>query len=222
MMNNLLSQLQEYFWYNQPIKILDQHQRKTTMIALQNYFPNDEYLQWEEQQNEKHEYVNGEIYAMAGASENHVIITDNFSAILVTQLRGNQCRSFSSDMKVNILEKSIYYYPDLLVTCDPRDRQNKQYKSYPCLIIEVLSESTEAKDRGVKFAHYQTLESLQEYVLVSQWEKRVEVFRRTDRQFWLLQTLTDDDIIELQSINLSIPVTAIYEGVDLSPDLTSV
>ena len=86
----------------------------------------------------------------------------------------------------------------------------------------MLSESTEAKDRGVKFANYQTLETLQEYVLVNQEEKRVEVFRRTDRQFWLLQTLTDDDIIELQSINLSIPVTAIYEGVDLSPDLTSV
>ncbi|MFM7439803.1 MAG: Uma2 family endonuclease, partial [Snowella sp.] len=115
-----------------------------------------------------------------------------------------------------------YYYPDLLVTCDQRDRLNKQYKNYPCLIIEVLSESTEARDRGVKFANYQTLESLQEYVLINQAEKRVEVFRRTDRQFWLLQTLTDNDILELQSINLSIPVTAIYEGVELAPDSTSV
>ena len=191
------------------------------MIALSNYFPSEEYLRWEEQQNEKHEYIDGQIYAMAGASENHVIITDNFSATLVTQLRGGQCRSFSSDMKVSILEKSIYYYPDLLVTCDQRDRLNKQYKSYPCLIIEVLSESTEAKDRGVKFAHYQTLESLQEYVLVSQWEKRVEVFRRTDRQFWLLQTLTEDDMIELKSINLSIPVAEIYEGVEFTSDLIS-
>ena len=186
------------------------------MIALPNYFSSDEYLQWEEQQDEKHEYVDGQIYAMAGASENHVIITDNFSAILVTQLRGSQCRSFSSDMKVYILEKNIYYYPDLLITCDERDRLNKQYKSYPCLIIEVLSESTEAKDRGAKFANYQTLESLQEYVLVSQWEKRVEVFRRTDRQFWLLQTLTGEDSIELQSINLSIPVQEIYDGVEFS------
>ena len=192
------------------------------MIALQNYFPSDEYLQWEERQKEKHEYVDGQIYAMAGASENHVDITTNLTVILASHLRVGNCKVFPTDMRLHIASKSIYYYPDLLVTCDPRDRQNKQYKSYPCLIIEVLSESTEAKDRGVKFAHYQTLESLQEYVLVSQWEKRVEVFRRTDRQFWLLQTLTDDDIIELQSINLSIPVTAIYEGVDFSPDSTSV
>jgi Uma2 family endonuclease len=82
------------------------------------------------------------------------------------------------------------------------------------LIIEVLSESTEAKDRGVKFAHYQTIESLQEYVLVSQWEQRVEVFRRRDRKLWLLQTYTTDEAVELQSINIEIPIAAIYEGVD--------
>jgi len=186
------------------------------MIALSNYFPKDDYLQWEAQQNEKHEYVDGQIYAMAVARENHVDITTNLTVMLAGHLRGGNCKVFPTDMRLHIASKNIYYYPDLLVTCDQRDRLNKHYKSYPCLIIEVLSESTEAKDRGIKFAHYQTLESLQEYVLVSQWEKRVEVFRRSDRQFWLLQTLTDDDIIELQSINLSIPVTAIYEGVELS------
>ena len=190
------------------------------MIALPNYFPRDEYLQWEEQQNEKHEYVDGQIYAMAGASENHVDITTNLTVILASYLRGGNCKVFPTDMHLHIASKNIYYYPDLLVTCDERDRLNKQYKSYPCLLIEVLSESTEAKDRGVKFAHYQTLDSLQEYVLVNQWEKRVEIFRRTDRQFWLLQTLTEDDIIELQSINLAIPVKDIYEGVEFSSDLT--
>ncbi|MFM8294122.1 MAG: Uma2 family endonuclease [Microcystaceae cyanobacterium] len=186
------------------------------MIALSNYFPKDDYLQWEENQNEKHEYVDGQIYAMVVASENHVDITTNLTVMLASHLRGGNCKVFPTDMRLHIASKNIYYYPDLLVTCDQRDRLNKQYKSYPCLIIEVLSESTEAKDRGIKFTPYQTLESLQEYVLVSQWEKRVEVFRRSDRQFWLLQTLTDDDIIELQSINLSIPVTAIYEGVELA------
>ncbi len=185
------------------------------MIAIANYFSADEYLQWEEQQEEKHEYVNELIYAMAGASESHIVITDNFTTILVPKLRGSQCRSFSSDMKVEITTKNIYYYPDLLVTCDERDRLNKKHKNYPCLIIEVLSESTEAKDRGVKFAHYQTIESLQEYVLVSQWEQRVEVFRRRDRKFWLLQTYTTGETIEFQSINIEIPIAAIYEGVDL-------
>jgi Uma2 family endonuclease len=186
------------------------------MIAIpQPHFSVDDYLQWEEQQEDKHEYVDGLIYAMAGATENHVVISDNFSAILVNKLRGSQCRSFSSDMKLNIAAKNIYYYPDLFVTCDEGDRFNKKQKQYPCLIIEVLSESTEAKDRGVKFANYQTIQSLQEYVLISQWEQRVEVFRRSDK-FWVLQTYTTGEIIELQSINLQISVEDIYEDVDLS------
>jgi len=183
--------------------------------AITKYLSSAEYLQWEEQEEEKHEYEDGVVYAMAGASENHIIITDNFTALLVPKLRGSQCRSFSSDMRVEITERNIYYYPDLLVTCDQRDRLHRNYKNYPCLIIEVLSESTEARDRGVKFAHYQTLESLQEYVLVSQSQQRVEVFRRCDRKLWLLQTFTTGETVQLQSINLEIPLAEIYAGVEL-------
>ncbi len=186
------------------------------MIASPNYFTRDEYLHWEEQQEEKHEYVDGQIIAMAGASENHIDITTNLTMIIANRLRGTHCKIFPSDMRLRIDSENIYYYPDLLVTCDEGDRQTKTYKSYPCLIIEVLSESTEAKDRGKKFAHYQKIETLKEYVLVSQWEQRIEVFRRTDRQFWLLQTYGNDETIELQTINLQIPISMIYEGVDLS------
>jgi Uma2 family endonuclease len=186
------------------------------MIAItQNYFFADDYLQWEEQQEDKHEYVDGHIYAMAGASENHIDITTNLTVILSNYLRGRDCKLFPSDMRLNIAVKNIYYYPDLFVTCDERDRFNKKQKNYPCLIIEVLSESTEAKDRGVKFANYQTIQSLQEYVLISQWEQRVEVFRRSDK-FWVLQTYTTGETIELQSINIQISIDAIYESVDLS------
>ena len=185
------------------------------MIAVpQNYFSADEYLRWEEQQEEKHEYIDGQVYAMAGASENHVDITTNLTVILSNHLRGKDCKLFPSDMRLNIASKKIYYYPDLLVTCDERDRFNKKQKNYPCLIIEVLSESTESKDRGVKFANYQTIQSLQEYVLISQWEQRVEVFRRSEK-FWVLQTYTVGELIELQSINLQISIDAIYEDVDL-------
>ena len=183
--------------------------------AIAKYLSPAEYLQWEEQEEEKHEYEDGVIYGMAGASEAHIIITDNFTALLVPKLRGSQCRSFSSDMRVEITEKNIYYYPDLLVTCDQRDRLHRNHKNYPCLIIEVLTESTELRDRGVKFAHYQTIESLQEYVLVSQSEQRVEVFRRCDRKLWLLQTFTTGETVQLQSINLEIPIAEIYAGVDL-------
>jgi Uma2 family endonuclease len=186
------------------------------MIAVpHNYFSVDDYLQWEEQQEEKHEYVDGKVYAMAGASEDHIDITTNLTVILSNHLRGKDCKLFPSDMRLNIASKKIYYYPDLLVTCDERDRFNKKQKNYPCLIIEVLSESTESKDRGVKFANYQTIQSLQEYVLISQWEQRVEVFRRNGK-FWLLQTYTAGELIELQSINLQISIDAIYEAVALS------
>ncbi|MFN5388237.1 MAG: Uma2 family endonuclease [Pseudanabaena sp.] len=185
------------------------------MIAVpQNYVSADEYLRWEEQQEEKHEYIDGQVYAMAGASENHVDITTNLTVILSNHLRGKDCKLFPSDMRLNSASKKIYYYPDLLVTCDERDRFNKKQKNYPCLIIEVLSESTESKDRGVKFANYQTIQSLQEYVLISQWEQRVEVFRRSEK-FWVLQTYTVGELIEFQSINLQIPIDAIYEDVDL-------
>jgi Uma2 family endonuclease len=181
------------------------------MIAVpQNYVSADEYLRWEEQQEEKHEYIDGQVYAMAGASD----ITTNLTVILSNHLRGKDCKLFPSDMRLNIASKKIYYYPDLLVTCDERDRFNKKQKNYPCLIIEVLSESTESKDRGVKFANYQTIQSLQEYVLISQWEQRVEVFRRSEK-FWVLQTYTVGELIEFQSINLQIPIDAIYEDVDL-------
>ena len=186
------------------------------MIAVpHNYFSADDYLQWEEKQEEKHEYVDGKVYAMAGANEDHIDITTNLTVILSNHLRGKDCKLFPSDMRLNIASKKIYYYPDLLVTCDERDRFNKKQKNYPCLIIEVLSESTESKDRGVKFANYQTIQSLQEYVLISQWEQRVEVFRRNGK-FWLLQTYTAGESIELQSINLQISMDAIYEDVALS------
>ena len=185
------------------------------MIAVpHNYFSADDYLQWEEQQEEKHEYVDGKVYAMAGASEDHIDITTNLTVILSNHLRGKDCKLFPSDMRLNIASKKIYYYPDLLVTCDERDRFNKKQKNYPCLIIEVLSESTESKDRGVKFANYQTIQSLQEYVLISQWEQRVEVFRR-NAKFWLLQTYTAGESVELQSINLQISMDTIYEDVAL-------
>ncbi|MDX1978022.1 MAG: Uma2 family endonuclease [Pseudanabaenaceae cyanobacterium bins.68] len=184
------------------------------IAATQNHLTPAQYLAWEEHQIEKHEYVAGEIYAMAGASENHVILADNFSAILVNKLRGSKCRSFSSDMRVYIPHLSIYYYPDLLVTCDQRDRINSNAKNYPCLIIEVLSESTEARDRGSKFAHYQTIETLDEYVLISQSELRVEIFRRHGK-FWLLETYTTGDQVHLQTIDLTIAIADIYAEVSL-------
>lgn len=124
----------------------------------------EEYLALEESSTIRHEYVDGEIYAMAGGTDDHPddhnAIALNCASILKAHLRGSSCRAFISDVKTQLDSLNIYYYPDVFVTCDARDQTNRKLKRYPCLIIEVLSDSTEAIDRGKKFEHYQTLDSL--------------------------------------------------------------
>jgi Uma2 family endonuclease len=163
----------------------------------------------------KHEYRDGYIYAMAGASDAHVTISLNIGAIFKNYLRGSGCRAYLSDMRVNVSARNSYYYPDVMVTCDPRDRELTYYKQYPCLIIEVLSPSTEAFDRGDKFTDYQQLESLQEYILVSHTRQRIDYFQKSSQGLWILQSYYLGDILQLNSINCSIPVIDIFEDVTI-------
>jgi Uma2 family endonuclease len=175
----------------------------------------EEYLAAEANSPIKQEYRDGHIYAMAGASDTHVTISLNLASILRNHLRGSGCRTYMSDMRVNLATRNSYYYPDVLVTCNPIDRELTHYKQHPCLIIEVLSTTTEAFDRGDKFTDYQQLESLQEYVLVSQTRQRVDYFKRSPQGLWVLQSYYLGDILELTSINCSIPVVDIFEDVEL-------
>ena len=123
-----------------------------------NYISPEEYLDGEEISQIKHEYIRGEVYAMAGASDSHVTISVNLVILLGTHLRGTGCRVYVSDMKAQIETANIFYYPDVMVSCDERDRALTNCKKYPCLIVEVLSKKTESFDRGDKFADYQELE----------------------------------------------------------------
>jgi Uma2 family endonuclease len=176
----------------------------------------EEYLAAEASSEIKHEYQDGYVYAMAGASDAHVTIAGNLFAIVRNHLRGSGCRVYMSDMRVNLATRKSYYYPDVMVTCDPLDRELTHYKQHPCLIIEVLSTSTEAFDRGDKFTDYQQLESLQEYILVSQTRQRVDYFQRSSQGLWVLQSYYLGDILQLNSINCSIPVVDIFEDVELA------
>jgi Uma2 family endonuclease len=180
------------------------------------YITLEEYLAAEASSEIKHEYQDGYVYAMAGASDAHVTIAGNLFAIIRNHLRGGGCRVYMSDMRVNLATRKSYYYPDVMVTCNPLDRELTHYKQHPCLIIEVLSTSTEAFDRGDKFTDYQQLESLQEYVLVSQTRQRVDYFQRSSQGLWVLQSYYLGDILQLTSINCSIPVVGIFEDVELS------
>lgn len=186
-----------------------------TMIANQspNYISPEEYLEGEELSQIKHEYINGQIYAMAGASDAHVTISGNLFAMLRNHVRGSSCRVYMADMKAYIETVNIFYYPDVMVTCDARDRAFQNHKKYPSLIVEVLSQKTEAFDRGDKFTDYQQLETLQEYVLISQKRQRIECFRRNAEGFWVLQTYNQGSEINLASIDFRTSIDTLYEDV---------
>jgi Uma2 family endonuclease len=150
---------------------------------------------------------------MAGASDAHVTICLNLASALRNHVRGKSCRVYMSDMKAQIDTANIYYYPDVMVTCDPMDKKFTNHKKYPCLIIEVLSPKTEAFDRGDKFADYQQLETLQEYVLINQKRQRVDCFRRNNEGLWVLQFYHSGSEIHLTSIDFRTHIEALYEDV---------
>lgn len=176
----------------------------------------DQYLQQEAQSPIKHEYFDGEICAMAGASDAHVTIAGNLFALLRSHVRGTGCRVYIADMKARIETRNRFYYPDLMVTCDPRDQATTTYKRFPKLIVEVLSDSTEAFDRGDKFADYQTLSSLHEYVIINTYHQKVECFRRRSNGLWELQYYTTaTGPFHLASLNFSGSLSALYEDVVL-------
>jgi Uma2 family endonuclease len=181
------------------------------------YFLNvDEYLKGEEVSEIKHEYVRGQVFAMSGASRAHNLIAGNIYALLRNYLRGSGCRTFISDMKVRLTtarqNSDLFYYPDVVVTCNPEDNK-KFFLTSPRLIFEVLSPSTEAIDRREKRLNYQNLDSLQEYILVSQDEQKVEIYRKDSEGNWLMKILDRRDDLELESINLKIAIADIYEDV---------
>jgi len=184
------------------------------MFARQPDLTYAEYLTYEQASLIKHEFMNGQAFAMAGASEDHNVIVSNLVACIRPRLRGTSCRVFSSDMKLTIASaNNATYYPDVMVVCDRSD--NDPYiKQKPCLLVEVLSPSTALLDRREKLFNYQRLESLQEYVLVSLSEVKVELYRR-DRDGWLVQCLGVGDSLHLQSIDLAIALSDIYEDVEL-------
>lgn len=174
-----------------------------------------DYLEGEEISPVKHEYIRGQVYAMVGASDAHVTIVGNLFVLLRNHLRGKECRVYMADMKIRIDVVDVYYYPDLLVTCDERDRRSTHFKRYPRLIAEVLSPKTEAFDRGGKFADYRQLETLEEYILISQVRVGVECFRRNIEGRWELYPYGEEDELRLTSIDFRCPVTALYEDVAL-------
>lgn len=184
------------------------------MVALSDrlFITYNEYLAWEATQEIRHEYFNGEVVAMAGGTRNHNRISLNFSKILDNALADCQCEVYIADVKVQVEPNKKYFYPDVVVTCDERDNA-PQLVLFPCLIIEVLSPSTEAYDRGFKFAQYRNCESLQEYVLVQAEQPMVEIFQRDRDGKWLFSEYGLGDRLFLKSISVEIAVSDLYRQI---------
>ncbi len=175
-----------------------------------------EYLAWERLQETRHEYVNGEIHAMTGASRRHNLVNGNIFAALHSRMRGKPCEVYSNDMRVKVNATGMYTYPDIVVACGQPQFEDQSVDTLlnPLLIVEVLSESTEGYDRGAKFLHYRKLSSLREYVLVAQTECRVEHYLRQDENHWLLteyQAL--DETLNLVALDCALPLRELYERV---------
>jgi Uma2 family endonuclease len=175
----------------------------------------EDYLAGEAISLVKHEYVAGEVFAMAGASDAHVTISLNLATLLRVHVRGGPCRVYIADMKLRVDPAQSCFYPDVFVTCDSADLGEATAKQHPKVVIEVLSESTEGFDRGGKFAAYRRLPSLEEYVLIDSRSRSVEVFRRHP-EGWVLHPVPDEGRLELLSLGFGCGLDAIYE--DVAPD----
>jgi Uma2 family endonuclease len=160
----------------------------------------------------KHEFLAGEVFAMSGGTPDHGALAMAFGRLLGQALLGKPCRVYSSDVRVRVLATGMAAYPDLSVVCGnlETDPEDGNAITNPVLLVEVLSDSTEARDRGVKAAHYRHIESLREYVLVSQRERRVEVYRRNEAGRWELFESEAGGRIELASVGCGVAVEDLY------------
>lgn len=179
----------------------------------------EEYLAFDRASEVKHEYFGGEVFAMAGASFDHGIIVGNTYASLRAQLQSGPCRAHLSDLRVQAGTSGLFTYPDLTVVCGPPQFSfgQRDVLTNPVLVVEVLSPSTEAYDRGRKFAHYRTIESLRGFLLIAQDEYRVEHFARQANDLWLLSDATGPDgMLEIPTLGCALPLADVYRETALA------
>ncbi|MGF1613978.1 MAG: Uma2 family endonuclease [Gammaproteobacteria bacterium] len=174
----------------------------------------EEFLEWEERQSEKHEFIRGETFAMVGVTRQHATVAGNVFRFLGNQLEGTRCRSYMADMKLKLEAADAFFYPDVFVTCSEADHQAERYMTEPRLIVEVLSESTEAYDRGEKFEKYRQFPSLLEYALINPAKHKAEIFRRDATNHWVLYEYGGDEVVLFASLELTIESAVLYENVD--------
>jgi Uma2 family endonuclease len=181
-------------------------------VADLRFVSPEAYLEWENRQQEKHEYLRGEVYAMTGASQAHVVVNGNLFMALSQHLRGTRCRVYLPDMKLRIAAVDAFFYPDVKVSCDERDLRAEYAIEHPVLLAEILSDSPADYDRGTKLTAYLKLTSLQEYVLIDPEARSVELYRRNPDGTWLLMDCSTRGELRLESVDLTVALTTLFEG----------
>ena len=181
--------------------------------AAKSGFTAADYLAWEAAQPERHEYLDGEGFAMAGAEDRHVTVTMNLAFVLRRQLVGSPCRTFMRDMRLQVVPANSYFYPDVLVTCSALDLASPMVKTEPKLIAEVMSPSTAAYDRGVKFSHYRRIPSLQEYLPIDLDTRSTDCFRKRDDGSWVLHPFARGETVLLASVALELSAAQLFAEV---------
>lgn len=184
------------------------------------YYTPEEYLDMEEHSEIRHEFVNGEIYAMSGGTATYNQLAVNVAFALESIIRKNKlpCRSFVNDLRLHIKKSNIYTYPDIMLICGKIefDAGRQDVVLNPVVIFEVLSESTGNYDRSRKFAAYRQIPSLEEYVMIDQTRVYIEIFRRDKSKFWVFEALENlKDVLKLKSVGIDVSLAAIYEGVEV-------
>lgn len=183
-----------------------------------NYVSPEEYLQMERVSDKKHEYYNGEVFAMSGASWEHNVIVKNVNTLILPSLKGKSCNMFGSDLRIHIPENSLYTYPDFSIVCGQPETtdKNKDTIIKPYAIIEVLSKSTRDYDRGTKFSLYRTIQTLKEYILIESESVSVELFIRNPDNTWTLSEFKRlSDNIFISTIKITLQLRDIYEDLSL-------
>lgn len=173
----------------------------------------EEYLAWETNQELRYEFIDGEVLAMTGGTIPHTKIYLNFYRALYAHLQLTGCEVYVSDVKVQARINSQYFYPDLVVTCNPDDLKARDFIQHPKMIVEVLSPSTENYERTKKFKYYRQIPTLQDYVLVDSEAISVEVYHRSEGKMWLYSQYEAGEAIALDSVEFECPIELIYEGI---------
>ncbi len=198
---------------------MDTFVREPLVAYGKSQFTPEEYLEWEKEQIDKHEFFQGEIFAMSGASPRHNLIFSNLFGELFIKLKGKSCKPYGSDMRIHIPENTLYTYPDISVMCHDIINTGTEEDTVilPAVLFEILSSSTRNYDRGDKFKLYRDIPSLKEYIMVDSTSILIESFRINSTGHWELKEYKQlEENLEISSLNISIPIADIYDGTKLN------